>query len=170
MDSNELYDIYDMWHVPWWQTTVFWWLIYAVSAIILITMLIIIFRLLYKKRKPEEPWEAACRQLALAYKKARENVDVELFYAEITCVLKWYLTIRFEDDSVARTDIELLSNAQQNPAFPKLLVPAFSQLLDHASHARFAKQSLPLDQLYEDYACARHVIEQTIVKQEKNNC
>lgn len=168
MDLNELYDIYDVWHIPWWQTTFFWWMIYAISAVILVIMLVIFLQLLFTKRKPEEPWRVACRQLAFAHKKAQEKVmGEELFYAEITRVLKWYLTIRFEDDSEARTDIELLSYAQQNPAFPKLLVLDFSQLLERASQARFAKMPLPIDQLHEDYTCAVQVIEQTIAMQEK---
>lgn len=48
LDSNGLYDIYPLWHVPFWQTTWFYGAVMTIIALIFLVSMFLIFKKLFK--------------------------------------------------------------------------------------------------------------------------
>ena len=108
-ETSELYDIYGIWHVPFWQTKPFimtlWclWLVCAVALIYLVCALIL-------NEKDIKPWTWANRELdALWEKRGFTREDGKRFYSQLTEIIKVYLEKRYGYQVRSATDIELLA-------------------------------------------------------------
>src|SRR5437899_2466422 len=112
--ENELYDIYTMWHVPFWQTDQFFW------GVVLLAMGLsgIAVWLLVKKwrsRKIKQtPWQLALQQLNALKKNNRISMQQgKEFYHELTRIMKVYVHERYQVDVLSTTDQEFLVDVEK---------------------------------------------------------
>lgn len=123
MDANGLYDIYDMWHVAWWQLP---WvkatamIIVATAAIGLIAGLI--YMVLLRRKKNLPLWQQAMIELHMLQMSTVSN-DRELRqrYLDLAAVVKGYLIARFELPAHGLTDEELLNLLSHKVSDPAII-------------------------------------------------
>lgn len=158
---NELYDIYGMWHVPWWQSRTF----YAVLIIIALALLglLIWFALKryaeYKSRLT--PWERAQRDLAQISERYAGAQHSKEFYYALTAILKRYMHERYGFAVYDKTDSELVAYLA-TVDFPVELLEPLRSMLQSGITIKFAQGLAEQHQMNEDRAMACTIIEKTI--------
>lgn len=117
--ENGLYDIYDYWHVPFWQTQTFYFCVrFAILALAL--FLIYFFIKKYYKRKPLSPEHSALERLAhLQKKNITTKEDAHEVYSEITDSMKQYFESYYKRPFNAMTDKEMIAALETTPSFPQ---------------------------------------------------
>lgn len=103
----ELYDIYGLWHVPFWQRS---WFIISMSALIIVLIAGIAYFLIkkYRSRKVAVPaWQSALQQLNKIKASDVHIVEREPYYRTLTSVLKSYISARFASDVSSLTDAQM---------------------------------------------------------------
>lgn len=115
MNEHGLYDIYDTWHVPFWQTKT-WHVCLLIIGLLIMTAIIGLFIKWYRSRKIVlSPWEHALLGLKSLRKNNQATADCgKEFYGALTSILKKYLHERYGFDTgvsgaaLAKTDEEFL--------------------------------------------------------------
>ena len=110
MDKNGLYDIYGVWHLPFWQTTWFKYLCASLIALVFLLVGVAIGYRLYQwiRHKQYTAWEIALMKLEQLKKNHYATQDeAKQAYGVITAVLKEYLSKRYGWSVTSATDDEL---------------------------------------------------------------
>ncbi len=110
-DKIELYDIYDLWHVPFWQTKTFLNVCYAIITCFVVLIAYFVYKKWFRKKAiPLTSWEYALQELhdlkKIDYKTKEEGKQ---FYFKMTAILKNYFSARYLFDVEGKTDQELVS-------------------------------------------------------------
>lgn len=169
LDKNGLYDIYGIWHQPFWQTM--WFKYVYVSLISLALFLFGIFvgyKLFIKIRKKKyTAWERALMQLEQLKKKSfRTREDAKEAYSEITAILKTYLSDRYGWPVATATDDELAMYVQSSP-MSEDLTQQIKVTLSGAVIIKFANQDALESQVINDIDRAIKIIQVTIPQPKK---
>ncbi len=159
--DNQLYDIYPVWHVPFWQTQ---WFVIGVSALILIVCiaaLLLIVRKIKARKLQKSPWDKAlmaCDSLEKDHMHAYEGKE---FYLALTIIIKDYLHRRYGFDVHSKTDEELIAylNALH---FNKELVEQLHAVMQGVVTIKFANAAAMQEQMKRDLATTRLFIKKTI--------
>lgn len=110
MDSNSLYDIYDMWHVAWWQLP---WVKTAVicgSGILLLGVMFFIGYFLTRRKKTLSLWQQALADLnTLGMRTFSNKREVSQGYLDLASLLKQYIITRYNLPAQGLTDEELVA-------------------------------------------------------------
>ncbi len=122
MHEQELYDIYGLWHVPFWQTLLFKIIVGALFFLTLILLVLAFIRRRHARKKELTPWEQALQDL----RELREHniatpEHAQEFYLRLTAILKTYLYMRYQHPVHAKTDHELMHFLYQEKFSPVLL-------------------------------------------------
>ncbi len=139
LNEKGLYDIYAMWHVPFWQTTQFY---IAVSTICLIILsgIIWLFIRWYRKKNavPKTAWENALDALQLLQqKKYLSKEEGKLCYFAMTSILKKYLATRFAYPLDGKTDEEMIFYLAKSTD-QKMLADDLKEIIDGCLYIKFA--------------------------------
>jgi hypothetical protein len=168
-DKNGLFDIYGMWHEPFWQTSWFHGICYAlIVCIVLLLGLIIgyyIYRKLYKNRL--SAWQYACLQLEpLTKRQYQDREDAKQAYTIITSVLKEYCASRFSWPVISATDDEFATYVKTTSLLPEL-VEDIQHIVSGAVMVKFANQNALALQVITDANRALSVVRMTIPQDKK---
>jgi len=161
--NDQLYDIYGMTHVPFWQTTSF----YVVMGLLITVMLAIMcwqltryWRLRAKPALP--PWEQALIALnKLCEKDMMTSARSKEFYDRLTMIIKQYLHDRYAYDVMGKTDQELLVYLD-SVSFDATLTEIIRNLLQGSVMIKFAHAQGAREQMERDIASSIVVIKKTI--------
>lgn len=109
-DKHELYDIYGMWHTPFWQSPLFLTFIGIIFLIILFWGIFLGIRWFLKKNsRPLSAWEKAEQDIAsLKVKYLKKEIKVSEVYVELLGSLKVFFTVQYGIDMRSKTDDESL--------------------------------------------------------------
>lgn len=166
--AQQLYDIYPLWHVPFWQTSLF----YTVIAIIGIIFLISGIYYFWKKRRKknatiEVPWQRALRELrALELKENSTKDDGKQCYFAMTEILKRYLHARFHLPVQGTTDDELVRYLKDSKQLPEL-VDAIHDIAQGCIYIKFANEQAMQEQIARHLALSITLVTQTIPRESK---
>lgn len=138
MKDLELYDIYSMWHVPFWQTKLFLFVLVGLCAAVMILALY----LLYKKYKKNKSIPVA-QQLLAQLQKMRSSVitstqDAQKAYSIMTDALKIYFQHYYEKPFKSYTDVQMEQALASD--FPTEYKEALKKLLEDGVHVKFARE------------------------------
>lgn len=142
----QLYDIYGLWHVPFWQRT--WFKITVFLAICALLSVIVYFLIKkYKQRTVQLPaWQIALN--ALDALKIWQTMQHRVrYYADLTTLLKNYISSRFGVDVRSFTDQQMCAYIDDHIAYEQhkeSLKQIFSegQLIKFAHHDAFEQQMI----------------------------
>jgi len=175
-----MYDIYDMWHQPWWQRTEFRYacIIFGIAILLLMGYMVIRW---YRKRLSERiksPWERALEDLEKLKPIAlRSNNDVDmingipvhqfsvLFYGQLSAILKRYLHDRFAYAIVNSTDWEIIAYLKALEVPEKNEQEVMAQVVDVLQggyYVKFAGQRVVTEQIERHFNMSIAVIKKTI--------
>lgn len=161
-ESEQLYDIYGMWHVPFWQTQSFMIAMLALAGIIALAIIYLIVRLIIKRKKPVKPWVWADRELdALWLKRGFTRDDSKRFYSQLTEIVKTYLEKRYGYQVRSATDIELLAYLRDRNFEPELWND-LKQIFEGTQEIKFANLDAIPEKIERDFALSKAFITKTI--------
>lgn len=164
LDRNGLYDIYDIWHVPFWQTTWFKIMCGSLLAVIVLGIGIILGYYVYKwlTRKKYTVWEIAQIKLEELKKSSFTNKEqAKNAYGVITTVLKEYLAERYSWPVKTTTDDELAAYVKTS-VLNEELTQKIKEVLSGAVMIKFANQDTVESQVKGDIERALQIIHATI--------
>lgn len=163
---KEFYDIYGIWHIPWWQRP---WVTNALIALCIIAALIFFVYVVKKikgRKKKLSAWEIANRDLTALMLSDRINIhESKSFYMQLTNIIKQYLYNRYGFDIYGKTDREILSFLDEQITFPRDLIPVLHDIFEHAGQIKFANISGIVEQMEQDIALSLRLIKETMPTQ-----
>jgi hypothetical protein len=162
-DMNDFYDIFGVWHEPWWQTLA--WKVFAIVLIGIIAtgIIYLVVRTILKRRKARPYWEVAL--MALHDLRASGLCTTERaknFYVQLTDILKRYITERYGISVQGSTDKEILAYLEDHISFPKESLPILRDIFHHAGSIKFANESALLEYMEQDLALGLRLVKETM--------
>jgi len=108
-EQVELYDIYGMWHVPFWQTAFFYYIVGGCGILLCGIAFYYCYRW-YKRRTKKVPyWLVSQRALDELSGSSLNTVNcADLFYSRLLVILKQHLSAHFNHDFIGATDQECI--------------------------------------------------------------
>lgn len=165
-EMKDFYDIYQMWHKPWWQHAAVKYGIAALVVIVLCLVLWCVITIIIKRRKRQTPWDYALSSLQVLKDSKFFNESLApLFYANLTNIIKIYCENRFNFDSMGKTDNELLSYLEKQVSFNQELLPVVNDILNHAALVKFANVAALVDQMEHDLNATIMLVKQTVPRE-----
>src|SRR5579885_440075 len=147
--QQELYGIYPMWHVPFWQTTTFYVLMALIISALLVTVIIVLIRRAKARKNKLMIWDKALQEL----QEMRTQYDVtqaKEYYAVLSLILKKYLHGRYGYDVYSKTDQELLEYLATTP-FPPALIAQLQSIVEGSVLVKFANAQAIQEQMQRDF-------------------
>ncbi len=169
MDEKGLYDIYSVWHVPFWQTRRFFWSCVTATTLVCTALLWILYRWYRaKQRTVLTPWQHALEQLTALHKEtyATKQQAKECYFA-MTSILKTYLHARYQYDVLGKTDEELVSYLQKQSNVMPELPDTIQEICAGCLLIKFANQEALAEQITTHLNQSIELVKQTI-PQEKS--
>lgn len=163
-EKTGLYENYDLWHVPFWQTQKFWFTLKIIGGFLIILMIAFFVRkyLQYRKRKQLPLWDKALLQLSNL--KKEHKVDVthgKEFYLTVSALLKHYFHDMFGYDLIGKTDDEAVKYLQEH-YLDAHGIEEIKTLLQGSVIIKFANAKAAQENIEHDYLRAVAIITRTI--------
>lgn len=155
-----LYDIYDLWYVPFWRTSWFCALVGFCVVAVLIAVVFFLVRWYRRWREHKKPWERALVRVQKLSQRYGRQADRHYHqaYAELIEILKSYIEIMCFVSLVSKTDqecIAYLRSVTQLSELQHLLNALFST----AQTMKFSPQKDADDQWHRDVERVKSIIE-----------
>lgn len=144
IDADQLYDIYGMIHVPWWQT--YWAYSIMIFSIIICSVWAAwyIIKKIRSRARKMTAWEQALAGVQLLQQSGSMHTD-DIYYLQITGILKNYVHQRFGLDVHGKTDDEILVCLETVAASPEI-IEMTRVLLQESVMIKFAQMPAQLKQ------------------------
>jgi hypothetical protein len=168
LTEKGLYDIYSVWHVPFWQTKAFFITIATIISMLLITIIWLIVLWYRKKRaNAKESWQLALEQLQLLQQKMYlSKEDGKQCYFAMTHIIKTYLIIRFSYPLHGKTDEEMIRYLAAS-THQKALVDELKEIMEGALYIKFANEQAMQETIKKHLEQCCMIIERTIPEKQK---
>lgn len=164
-ESVEMYDIYGVWHVPFWQTHIFIISMWCLAIFIALTFVYLLVRFLKARQKTLKPWEWANRELdALWERRGFTREDAKRFYSQLTEILKMYVEKRYGYAVLSATDIEFLAYMRDRQ-LPAALMEHLEDIFEGVQEIKFANLETIPENIERDFALAKAFIANTVSDQ-----
>ncbi len=163
MDKNGLYDIYSVWHVPFWQTSWFYWTVISLTILLCVMLVWGAYRWYrLRNRQPITPWEKALRIIAkLQNQTYTTQQKGKQCYFVLTTALKNYLAERFGYPIAHKTDEEAASYLEHQQLEPNL-TKNIPEILRGCLLIKFANEQAVNEQIQAHLALAKETVLSTI--------
>jgi hypothetical protein len=167
---DQFYDIYDVWHLPWWQHPVIK-IGMVVFFVILCVSVIICIAIKFKRRLKNIPaWQEALKSLdCLRTSDMLNETMAKVFYTQLTVVIKHYIHKRYGFDIEGKTDREIVVFLGEQIIFPRDLIVVLQDILDHASRIKFANSVGLLEQMQQDLALSVRFVKESTPNNPRNS-
>lgn len=160
---NDFYDIFGVWHEPWWQSTTCKVFVLILTSTIVIWIAYRIFKKILTKKKVRPYWEVALTNLEnLRAPKVFATDKAKNFYFQLTSILKRYITERYGVAAQGSTEKEILTYLEDQIKFPKETLPVLRDIFYHASSIKFANEPALIEQMEQDLALGMRLVKETI--------
>lgn len=142
----EIYPIYGLWHVPFWQRPLFLVVIVLLGSIVASFLMYRAFKKYKSKKSQITPWEKALTQLQhMKQQHMLSKEHSERYYVALTFLIKEYITLRFHHDVLSFTDEQMYKHLEGQPLFreqKEQLKKIFGagQLIKFANHHAIEQQ------------------------------
>jgi hypothetical protein len=162
--EQKLHDIYDVWHVPFWQQRWFYWTVWAVCIALFLILLCIAIKKYYarKKNSAKKPWDTAFESLSLLQEKKVTTIEEGgNLYVSLTHILKKYLHQRYGFDIASKTDDEVITYLEEQRFEPSLLAD-IREIFEGSVYIKFAHVHVMQEHIEKDLARSIAFIKATL--------
>jgi hypothetical protein len=167
MNAQDLYEMYDFWHEPFWQTLWFKLSVGSLFIVIFLWLIVFVWRLVRARKKKSPVWEVAFARLNDFQARDLENPEVRrLIYDEMTRLLKEYCAQRYGWDVGGLTDKEIIIFLSSKQVDFRLQ-HAFEQVVRGCELIKFAHESVNRDRVLADCALSEEFIRATIPAEQR---
>ena len=169
LDEKGFYDIYSIWHVPFWQTRTF----YLSSMLLVLTLLLVFawFFIQWYRRKMATPltaWEIALNHInQLQAKNYQTKESGKQCYFIMTNVVKTYLISRYHYPLRGKTDEEMITYLEKN-VHQRFIADNVKKLINGCEYIKFANESAMQEQIIEHLSLCDAMIRKTIPQEKRN--
>ncbi len=163
MNKHGLYDIYDVWHVPFWQTTAFFYSMVALGVVGVLLSIWFIIKKMRSKQKVQTPGEKALHQL---HALQNSNITVDNgkeFYFALTAIVKKYLEDRYGYKLTHKTDAECVKYLENNQLLPNHL-DDLRRIFSGVEIIKFANAQAAYEQMLNDVQRTILLVQSTKIK------
>ena len=169
--QDQIYDIYDFWFEPFWQTRWFKITMLLLAILIFVVLAYFLWRKFFGPKKIES-WEKALKELKVLKKdflvgdaESFGRKKNKQFYFELISCLKNYLNLRYNIKDFGKTDAEMvvILNELHVPAYVSENVEL---IFVGAMTIKFANQQVAKKQMEDDWARAVRLIQDSIPKKD----
>lgn len=169
MNENGFYDIYSLWHLPFWQTHAFY---YSVLVFVFILVSVICWFLVrwYFKKKiiPKTAWQDALDQLHLLQQTSyHTKKEGKLCYFAMTDIIKTYLIARYDYPLHGKTDKEVIRYLTKKE--PTFLAGSLKEIVDGSLHIKFANETALEKKIVQDLEQCCSIVKKTIPEQKSQS-
>lgn len=163
--ATEIYDIYGVWHVPFWQAKPFIIGMWCLATALLLGLIYLLIRFLKSRKKPLKPWEWADQELnALWERRGFTREDGKIFYSQLTEIIKMYVEKKYGYQVLSATDIEFLAYMRDRHIDP-VLMQNLEQIFEGVQEIKFANIDAIPENIERDFALAKAFVANTISDQ-----
>jgi hypothetical protein len=161
-ESAEIYDIYGVWHVPFWQTQPFIIGMWCLAILITLALMYLLIRFFKSRKKQLKPWQWANKELdALWARRGFTREDGRKFYSQLTEIIKMYVEKRYGYQVLSATDIEFLAYMKDRH-IPPALMENLEHIFDGVQEIKFANLETIPENIERDFALAKAFVANTI--------
>lgn len=158
MNEQGLYDIYGMWHIPFWQKPVFFWSTVLFGVLFLLVISFYIMRKFLLKKRPLKPGAIALVALEGLKKRNIQNAkEGQALYFDLTTILKAYIHDSLGYDVIGLTDAELIEFLDKN-YFPAQSFIDLKSISNGCLYIKFAQELVIKDQIEQDLQKSMNII------------
>ena len=171
MELNEqgLYDIYELNHVPFWQTPLFKLLIKVGIAGLSLVLAIAVGYILYKFfKKKKNPWDCALDEINGLTRGYAYASQAKFFYSRLTFILKNYLGERYLIDLKGKTDKEMIAFLKRYP-FEQALIDEVEDIFIYGQEIKFSDYRARQQEIERHGHLACMIVKRTIPEPTKNS-
>ncbi len=147
----ELYDIYGLWHVPFWQRT---WFIVCMVLLVSALLFGVCYLLIkqYKAKKPPIPaWKQALQRLQeLKRTEMLKKEKSERYYVQLTKLIKEYMSDQFGTNIRSLTDQQMCAYIDERTLYNKQK-EQLKQIFSAGELIKFANQDAIEQQMLDDW-------------------
>ncbi|MGB8366920.1 MAG: hypothetical protein WCD44_01035 [Candidatus Babeliales bacterium] len=153
-EKTGLYNNYDIWHKPFWQTTTFYWAMIAVATLIFIVICYFLIKkyFSYKKKKILPTWQRLLQELesqwTIGLIKPEQS---KKFYHLVTAILKNYLQDQFNFSLHSKTDDEVIAYLAQKEEITQKVLENIQTVFKGSILIKFANEQAIQEQIEHDY-------------------
>ena len=163
-EQPHLYDIYGIYHLPFWQTRLFYLLVASVIFLFVFFGVWRGIKMRRAKKLVKRSWQVAMDELRkLERQQILDRQMAQEFYLSLTAIMKRYLQDRYGYQVVGKTDDELLMMLP-SIHFPKNLIPGLEVLFRGSVEIKFAQGLALSAQAQQDLFHAMHVVQETMLR------
>jgi len=160
---KDFYDIFGVWHEPWWQRTAFKGFIISLISLIGLWLIYVVLKKIFTRKKYKPCWEIALAYLGnLSAQNILVSGKAKTFYFQLTGILKQYITERYGVAVLGSTEKEILAYLEEQVNFPKESLPLLRDIFDHARSIKFANEAALKEQIEQDLALGVRLVRETI--------
>lgn len=169
--QDQLYDIYGVWYVPFWQRPWFYWSMLSVGFVGISILVWMFIKKYYGQKSVEQIpyWQQALDQLHLL---RQHNVATaehgQKFYLTLTIILKNYMQERYAYDVRSKTDAEVLAYLKEMN-FDKTLYNELEQVFQGSVFIKFANTQAMQSQIEQDLLRSQAFIHNTLPQVENSH-
>jgi len=152
MNDLALYEIYDIVHIPFWQTIGFR-IVCGVIAVLLLGILCVVIYGYYVriKNKKALSWERALSRLTqLKQQPLIVAQDHKIFYFTLTNIMKTYFSDRYSLNVLPKTDAEFVAFISQEKKIATDAITKLDTIFTDVSLVKFANKQAVRDKMIQD--------------------
>lgn len=167
MNAQGLYEIYDFWHVPFWQTLWFKLSVVSVFILIFLGLMVFVWRQVRARKNKRPLWERALIELDSIRGRNLDDSEVRrAVYDQVTRLLKEYCVQRYGWDVGGLTDREIIIFLTDKRVDLRMQ-QAFERIARGCELVKFAHESVNRDRVLADCALSEEFIRATIPSEQR---
>lgn len=157
----QLYDIYEHWHQPFWQTTIF----KIVISILVFAFLALALRWYFKRYYKPKEVPASIRALnalnELERKPIQSKEDAQISYFKLTDILKNFFEYKYQIPFTSMSDAEMI-HALRSTQLSHQLMPSLEKMVDASVHVKYAQHDALHPELLHHITIAKDIIQKIL--------
>ncbi len=157
----QLYDIYEHWHVPFWQTTLFKVLAGGILLMLIIAVILIYYKRHYKVQEVPAGQRALNALNALEKTSITTKEDAQAVYFKLTDILKNFFQHQYGIPFNGMSDAEMITALRTTP-MPHQLMPSLEKMVDASMHVKYAQHDALQPELLHHISMAKNIIQKII--------
>lgn len=161
MNEMQLYDIYEHWHLPFWQTSLFKMLVGAIVLALVVAAILLYYKRYYKAKEIPAADRALSALSALEKTSITTKEDAQAVYFKLTDILKNFFQYHYGIPFRGMSDAEMIAALRTTP-LPHQLMPSLEKMVDASMHVKYAQHDALQPELLHHISMAKNIIQKII--------
>jgi hypothetical protein len=159
LNDQGLYEIYELWHTPWWQTRTFYLGAGFVFMAVFTYAILRLIKRYHGAARHKNPWEIALLELQALRQSNIDTVEASRECYERLCwILKKYISARFGMHLEGKTEQEMITILEMSAVMPQYQINELQEVFQGGTLVKFAKLSVLREQVIHDLERSTRIV------------